>query len=121
MEMEVNPNQVEYFEKMDDEIKSEEEITDLELDVKIENLEKGNIKTEFFEEKQYYESFQIIGEKRKNQEISNLENKKIKEELIVFEELDDQIKFEELEEIDLDSLNNEVLLINVIPGAKTIF
>ena len=51
--MGVNSDQIDIFEKLEEE-KSDEEITDLELDVKIENSdEQGNIKTEVFEEKNY--------------------------------------------------------------------
>jgi hypothetical protein len=44
-------------------------------------MKKGDIKTEVFEEKN---NFQIIGEKRKNEEISNLaiESKKVKEKFV---------------------------------------
>ena len=117
--MSVNSDQVDIFEKIE-EVKCDEEITDLELDVKIEKSdEQGNIKTEVFEENNYSEPFQIIGKKRKNQERSNLENesKKIKEEFVVFEEFDDQqetlVKQEpqEIKEIYLDDLNNQVIKI----------
>ena len=115
--MKVNSDQIEIFRKIE-EVKCDEEITDLELDVKIENSdEQGNIKTEVFEEKNYSEPFQIVGEKRKNHEKANLENesKKIKEEFVVFEEFDDQqetlVKQEpqEINEIYLDDLNNQVI------------
>ena len=81
-------------------------IRDLELEIKIEKLDqKGNVKTKIFEEKNIPEPHQIIGEKRKNQEISNFqnENKKIKEEFVVFEESDHK-----QEEINQDDLNNQV-------------
>ena len=59
---------------MDEEVKSDDGIIDLELEIKIEKLgEKDIFKTEFFEEPR-----QIIGKKRLNQETSNLVNKKLK-------------------------------------------
>jgi hypothetical protein len=59
-----------------EEVDSGEEVLDSEL--KIEKLdEEGFIKTEVFQD---FQPIQIIGEKRKNKEISNLENKKIKED-----------------------------------------
>jgi hypothetical protein len=84
--MEGNSDKVKILKKMD-----EQEITDLEVEVKKEKMdETRNIKTEVFEQTNYSEPLQIIGEKRKNQEILNLENKKIKEEIVLFEELDDK-------------------------------
>ena len=89
--MEVNSYQGEIIERTDEEVYSGEEMTDLEVEVKIEKTgAEGNIKSEVFEEKNYSEPIQIIGEKRKNQEISHSQNKKIKEELVLFEELDDK-------------------------------
>ena len=112
--MGVNSDQVDIFEKIE-EVKCDEEITDLELDVKIENSdEQGNIKTEVFEENKF-EHIQTIGKKRKNRERSNFENenKKIKEEFVVFNELDDQQcpkqEPREIKEINLDDLNNQVI------------
>jgi hypothetical protein len=106
--MEVNSDHVELIERMDEEVYSGEEITDLELGVKIEQHDEiENIKTENFEEKNYSEiKIQIIGEKRKNHEEKNLEiePKKIKEEFVVFEELDDE---QEIEEINFD-MNKKV-------------
>ena len=102
-EMEVNANQIE---KTDEVIKTEEEITDLDLEIKIEKSDrKGNVKTEIFEEKSIPEPHQIIGEKRKNQEISNFENenKKIKGEFVVFEESDHEQKPDEMNQDDLNS------------------
>jgi hypothetical protein len=90
--MDVNSKYVEILNKMNEKIKSEE-ITDLELEVKIEKTnDEENIKSEFFEKTNYSEPIPIIGEKRKNQEISNLENKnkKIKEEFVLFTELYDE-------------------------------
>ena len=69
-----------------EEVDSGEEV----LELKIEKLdEEGFIKTEVFQD---FQPIQIIGEKRKNKEISNLENKKIKEEFVVFEEIEEKKK-----------------------------
>ena len=74
--MDVNSDFVGIFEKMDEKVKSDEEIIDLELEVKIEKPDAtGNIKTEVFKEKRKFELPIIIGEKRNNQEKLN---KKIK-------------------------------------------
>jgi hypothetical protein len=82
-----------------------------ELEVKIENPDEvGNIKTEVFEEKNYFEPLQIIGEKRKNTESSNLENKKIKEEFEL-EKLSDRQEPQDTKEISHDAWNNEVIKI----------
>jgi hypothetical protein len=109
IEMDIDSDQVETVRKIE-EVKSDEEITDLELNVKIEKSgEKGSIKTEVFEEKNDLEPLQIIGEKRKNQEKSNLENEtKKKEEYGVFEDLDYQEEPQEIQEIDIDDLDNQV-------------
>ena len=109
IEMDIDSDQVETVRKIE-EVKSDEEITDLELNVKIEKSgEKGSIKTEVFEEKNYLEPLQIIGEKRKNQEKSNLENEtKKKEEYGLFEDLDYQEEPQEIQEIDIDDLDNQV-------------
>jgi hypothetical protein len=115
--MEVNSDRLKIFENLDEKIKFDEEITDLELEVKLEKTdETGKIKTEFFDETNSSEPLQIIGEKRKNSEKSNMEieNKKIKEEFAVYEELDhkyEQIKQEpqEITEIDFDDSENQVL------------
>ena len=103
----------ENFEKMDKEIKSDEEITDLELEIKIEKPDdKGNIKIEVFEETNNSEPHQIIGEKRHfNEEKSNLENKKIKEEFVEFEELDYKKEPQKITDILFDDLNNQVIKI----------
>ena len=79
--MEVTLDDVEISERMDEEVNSGEKITDLELEIKIEKIE--TIKTEIFKAKNKFESFEIIGDKRKNQETSNLEdeNKKLKKNL----------------------------------------
>ena len=85
--MDVNSDHIEIVQKIDEKVKSE--ITDLELEVKIEKTdETGKIKIEVFEEENNSEALQIIGEKRKSQERSDLENenKKIKEEFVIFEE-----------------------------------
>ena len=98
--MEVYSDQVEVLKKKDEKIKSEE-ITDLELEVKIEETNgEEKIKSEFFEERNYSEPIQIIGEKRKNREISNLKhkNKKLKEEFDLFEELDDKQALQDKQE-----------------------
>ena len=116
--MKVNSDQIEIFRKIE-EVKCDEEITDLELDVKIENSdEQGNIKSEVFEEENQFEHIQTIfnhiqtiGQKRKIQEPSNLknENKKIKEEFVVFEEIDEKEKPQEIKEIHFDDSNNQVI------------
>ena len=106
--MNVSSDDVEIFENNYEKIKSDEEITDLELEIKMEKLdEKGNIKTELFEES-VSGDLQIIGEKRKNEEISNLENKKSKEEFVVFEEQDHKQEPQEIEETNIDDSNNKV-------------
>ena len=84
-----------------------DEITDLELKIEISS-ETENIKSEVFEEKNNSEPLQVIGEKRKNDESSNLENKKLKEEFVVFEESDHKHEPRETEEINLDDFNNQV-------------
>jgi hypothetical protein len=107
--MEVNLDQVESFEKL------YEEVIDLELEVKIEKSDGEIIKTEVFEEKHNFEPCQFIGDKRKSKELSDSENKKIKEELlkevVVFEELDGQQEPEETNKIDRVDFNTQVLLI----------
>ena len=122
--MEVNSDHVESIEEMDEEFYSGEEITYLELEVKLENLDrKRNIKTEVFEEKNNFEPLQIIGDKRENQDTSNLENenKKIKEEFVVFEESDYKEEHQEIEEINLDDLNNQVIKVTFPREYKTRF
>ena len=61
-------------------------------------------------------SSQIIGEKRKNKEKSNLENKKIKQEFVVFEEKIDNEEPQEIKEIQIgiDESNNQVIDKNVL-------
>jgi hypothetical protein len=82
--MEVYSDQITILKKTDEIIYSEKEIADFELAGKIEESDKkGNVKTEVFEEINNSEPLQIIGEKRENQESSNLENKKTKEEFVV--------------------------------------
>ena len=53
---------------------------------------------------------QIIGEKRKNQEISNLENenKKIKQEFVVFEEKEEPQEIKKIR-IEIDESNYQVI------------
>ena len=119
--MEVNSDHVENFENMDEKIKFDDEITDLEHEVKIEKTdETGKIKAEFFEDANNSEPLQIIGEKRKNRERSNLEieNKKIKEEFVVYEELDEKQELkpepQEIEEINPDDFDNQVIKIYIM-------
>ena len=89
-----------------------EEMTDLDLEVKIEKLdEEKNIKTEVFDETNIMPS-QFIGEKRKNKEKSNLENKKIKQEFVVFEEKEEPQEIKEIR-LDIDESNNQVIDKNV--------
>ena len=89
--MDVDSENVDFIEQVDKEVYACGDITDLDLEIKIEKLdEERNIKTEVFEEKNNLPS-QFIGEKRKNEEISNLENKKIKQEFVVFEESNNQV------------------------------
>jgi hypothetical protein len=110
--MEVGLDRVKLFDIIDEEIQYDDVMTDFNLEVKIENLnEKVNIKTEVFEGENYSEPLQIIGEKRKNTERSNLENenKKIKEEFVVFEESDYKQEPQEIVEINLSDLNNQVI------------
>jgi hypothetical protein len=107
--MEFFPDYIEIVEKMDGEVKSE--ITDLELEVKIEKSDENeHMKTEVFEKKNNYERFQITGEKRKNQELSDLEieNKKIKEEYVEFEEIDNKQGSQATKDINLEDLKNQV-------------
>jgi midasin (ATPase involved in ribosome maturation) len=107
--MDVSSDHVKVVEKMYTEVKSDEELIDFELEVKQEKSdEKGNIKTEVFEKENYPEPFQIIGEKRKNQERSDLknENKKVKEKFVVFEESDYKQEAQEIAEINLGGSNN---------------
>jgi hypothetical protein len=74
-------------------VKTDEEI----IDSNLEPVIKTEISDFDFTEK--YDLPQIIGEKRKNNEITEIEPKKVKEELVVFEECsDDQIKTEPTDE-----------------------
>ena len=108
--MEVNSDQVDISEKNDENVKSDKEITDLELEVKIETPDvAGNIKTEVFEEENNSESFQITGEKRKNNNKSDLVNKKVKDEFVVFEEFDYKQLPQQAEEINLGTSDNQVI------------
>jgi hypothetical protein len=101
-------NQVEISETKD-EVKSVEEITDLELEVKVEKFdETGDITTEVFEKMNNSGSLKIIGEKRKNKELYS-ENKKIKQEFVVFEESGYKQEPQEIKEINLGYLNNQVI------------
>jgi hypothetical protein len=103
--MDVKTENVDFIENTNKELK--EEITDLDLEVKIEKLnEEGYIKTEVFQEILFSKPIQIIGEKRKHKEMLNLENKKIKEEFVVFEEIDEK---EKPQEIHFDDSNNQVI------------
>jgi hypothetical protein len=113
--MEVCSDNVKNLENIDEEVKSDEDITDFELEVKIENLdEKENIKTELFEEKNNSEYLQIIGEKRKNKEKFDFENKKIKEEYVEFVEIDNKQEFQETQSISPGDLTNQVIMIYLI-------
>ena len=103
IEMDVHLENVDFIEK---EVYAFGDITDLDLEIKIEKLdEERNIKTEVFDEKNNISS-QIIGEKRKNEEISNLENKKIKQEL---EEKDDTEEPQEIRILGINESNNQVI------------
>jgi phosphotransferase system IIA component len=107
--MEINSDSVEIIEKMDEEVNSGDEITDLELKIKKEEIE--NVKTEVIPNNS--EPHQIIGGKRKNKERSNLqnENKKIKDEFVVLEESDYKQEPTEIEELNLDDFNNQVITV----------
>ena len=107
--MDLNSDYAEILKKIDEDLDSDEKITDLGLEIKIEE----NIKIEIIEKTNNSEPHQIIGEKRKNNEISTLENehKKIKEEFVVFEESDYKQEPQEIEEINLDDSNNQVIKI----------
>jgi flagellar biosynthesis GTPase FlhF len=112
LEMNVNSAHIEKLEKMDEEFEPEEEITDLDLEVKIEESDENRyIKTEVSDE--INNSEQIIGEKRKNKEKPNLENenKRVKEKFVLFEEIDDKQEPQEIKEINNDDLNNQVVQI----------
>ena len=106
--MDLNSDNVEIVEEMEEVYSGE----DLVLELKIEKLdEEENIKTEVFKEPNNSESFQISGEKRKNEERSNLENeiKKNKEEFAVFiEESDCKQEPQETEKLNRDDVNNKV-------------
>ena len=106
--MDVYSENVDFIERRNKEVYKD--ITDLDLEVKIEKLDKErNIKTEVFEENKFI-PFQIIEEKRKNKEISNLvnENKKIKQELVLFEEIDDKEESQEIR-MEIDDSNKQVI------------
>ena len=76
---------------------SDEEIIDSNLETVVKTEIDEEIENFDFTEK--YDLPQIIGEKRKNNEITEIEPKKVKEELVVFEECsDDQIKTEPTDE-----------------------
>ena len=112
--MEVYSDHNEIMEKMDEDVYSGEKMTDLELEVKLESpCEIENIKTEVFEEQNNFEPLQIIGEKRKNQETSTFDNKKIKEEFVIIEEVvynqGPKEELQDIEEINLDDSNNQVI------------
>jgi hypothetical protein len=98
--MDVNSENVDFIEKLDKEVYACGDITDLDLEIKIETLDgERNIKTEVLDEKTN------IGEKRKNKEKSNLENKKIKQEFVVFEEKEEPQEIQ----IGINDLNNQVI------------
>ena len=104
--MDVDSENVDFIEKLDKEVFDCGDITDLDLEVKIEKLdEERNIKNEVYDEKNNIPS-QIIGEKRKNEEISNLENKKIKQEFVVFEEKEEP---QEIRILGINEPNNQVI------------
>ena len=107
--MDLNSDQAEIFEEIDVDLDSTEKITDLDLEIKIEV--KGNIKTGVIEETNNSGRHQIIGEKRKNQERSNSENrnKKIKEEFVDLEESDYKQEPQEVEDLNLCDSNNQVI------------
>ena len=105
--MEINSENVKIVEKTNQEVEFHEEITDLEVKIELSS-QTGNIKTEVFEEIKKSDSFRIVGEKRKNEEKLILENKKIKDEFVVFEESDYKQEPQEIEELNLDDLNNQV-------------
>ena len=118
IEMDSNSDHVENFKNIAEEVKTVKEVTDLGIEVKIENPDgEINFKTESSEEQNDSEPIQVIGEKWKNNEKSNLEieNKKIKEEFVVFEELDHKIELQDkpesqnIREINLDDLDNQVI------------
>jgi hypothetical protein len=101
IEMDVDSENVDFIEKVDKEVYACGDITDLDLEIKMEKLdEERNIKTEVFDEKNIMPS-EIIGEKRKNKEILNLENenKKIKQEFVEFEEKNDNEKPQDREDL----------------------
>ena len=107
IEMDLDSENVDFIEK---EVYACGDITDLDLEIKIEKMdEERNVKTEVFEEKNNIPS-QIIGKKRKNKEISNLENKnkKIKQE---FEAKEESQEIKEMQ-LEIDESQNEVFLIN---------
>jgi hypothetical protein len=105
--MDVNSENVDFIEKLDKEVYTCGDITDLDLEIKIEKLdEEKKVKNEVLEEKNNMPS-QIIGKKRKNKKISNLENKKIKQEFVVFEEKEIK-KIKEIR-IEIVESNNQVI------------
>ena len=109
--MDLNSDYAEILKKIDEYLDSDEKITDLGLEIKTEIIEEGgNIKAEVFEETNNSEPLLITGEKRKNEDRSNLKNKKIKEEFVVFvEESDYKQEPQEIEELHLDNFDNQVI------------
>jgi hypothetical protein len=106
--MEVNSVKVKTLKNIDDEFKSDENIINIEQDVKIEIAdEKGNVKTEDFEGENNSEP-KIIEEKRKNEKSQNLENKI---EFAAFEESDFKQEVQKIQKSILDDSNIEVLTI----------
>ena len=110
--MEVSSDQVEIIEEIDEEVYSGEEVSFHDPEIKTEVHDEENIKNEGFEVRNNSEHLKIIGEKRKNQETANSENKKIKEEFVVFEESDYKQEPQEIEEIHLSDLNTQVSYTN---------
>jgi hypothetical protein len=104
--MEVNSDHFEIIEKMGEEVYSGEESSYPDLEVKTEPHDEIEIINN--EEIHNSELLQFVGEKRKNEEKLNSENKKIKEEFVVFEELDYKKEPQEIEEINLDHFGNQV-------------
>jgi hypothetical protein len=103
IEMDIDSENVDFIEK---EVYACGDITDLDLEIKIEKLdEERNIKNEVFDEKNIMPS-QFIGDKRKKKEKSNSENekKKIKQE---FEEKEEPQEIKDIR-IGIDESNNQV-------------
>jgi hypothetical protein len=108
--MDFNSELFKILEKSDKQMQNDETITNFEVIID-KTEENSDIKTEVFEENNS-EPLEIIGEKRKNTERSNLGNgnKKVKEEFVVFEEFDDKQEDQAILELNSGGLNNQVLL-----------